>query len=54
MELYNKENETPKKMNAFDLEFERGVKKGIELGIEKAIEEEKVIERLAIAKKTYH
>lgn len=51
MELYSKENAPPTIMNAFDLEFEKGIAKGkIEGKLEGELEG-KIIERRAIAKK---
>ncbi len=38
MELYNTENASPKIMNAFDLELEKGIRQGIEQGLEHGIE----------------
>ncbi|MFD1928818.1 Rpn family recombination-promoting nuclease/putative transposase [Sporosarcina siberiensis] len=59
MELYNKENAPPTIMNAFDLEFEKGLEKGVEKGLERGLEQGlekgkivgKMIERHAIAQK---
>ncbi|MHA6260584.1 hypothetical protein ACXYMX_11930 [Sporosarcina sp. CAU 1771] len=51
MELYNKENAPPTIMNAFDLEFEKGIEQGIEKGKQEGQMEGKLIERHAIAQK---